>query len=190
MAHYKKVGQSSVLRGIGGVLALLAALALPTPALMAAETMEGSVTQATPFDAKIHRSGALGSVSRQAPGTSADSLFFAARSFRYIPDEVGRDYWQTPEETYQRGGGDCEDKAVWLYSQLKQNGYQGVRLVIGRFRNGFHVWVTLQDSQDPSNLFILDPTAHKRIWGVRDFPPDYYHALYSFDGLNRYRHDG
>ena len=158
-----------------------------SPAMAGTERMDGSTTQATPFDNKISRSGALESLSRVPETTSADQLFLTARSFRYKKDDATSDLWQTPQETEQRWAGDCEDKAVWLYANLKQNGYQDVRLVIGRFRAGLHVWVTMPDGQ--GGYFILDPTAHKRIWNASDFPENLYRPLYSFDGLERYRHD-
>ena len=119
-----------------------------------------------------------------------ESLFLKAKSIRYVPDKKGQDYWQTPLETEARWSGDCEDKAVWLYAQLKQNGFQDVRLVVGRFRNvsrDFHVWVTLSDSSN--DFYVLDPTSQKRLWKSSEFPQGYYHPLYSFDGSNRYKHD-
>lgn len=158
-----------------------------SPVWAGSARMDGSTTQATPFDSKVDRSGALEAISRLPDTSSADQLFLTARSFRYQKDEAANDHWQTPQETEQRWAGDCEDKAAWLYANLKQNGYQDVRLVIGRFRGGLHVWVTMPDGR--GGYFILDPTAHKRIWNETDFPENYYRPLYSFDGLQRYRHD-
>jgi hypothetical protein len=152
---------------------------------------QGFMIQATPFDHKVIRTG-LFTQNFQATSSAlaADSLFSVARSFRYVPDKPGKDTWQTPDETDMRRAGDCEDKAVWLYAQLKKNGYSNVRLVIGRMRassRGFHVWVSLTNSQ--GQYLILDPTAQKKIWEHSSFSDGEYTPLYSFDGVTRYRHD-
>ena len=119
-----------------------------------------------------------------------ESLFGRAKAFRYQADAAGHDRWQTPEETESRWAGDCEDKAVWLYAQLKKSGYSGVRLVIGRQNPSsrtLHAWVTLDNSD--GSFYVLDPTAQKRVWNSNDFSDGSYRPLYSFDGSNRYRHD-
>lgn len=151
---------------------------------------QGSMIQATPFDNKIVRSGILNQIFPVSRNDTAESLFTIARSFRYIPDRRGKDIWQTPVETETRRAGDCEDKAIWLFVQLKKSGYDQVRLIIGRMKpssRGFHVWITLAGEAD--QLLILDPTAQKRIWNASDFSASEYIPLYSFDGINRYRHD-
>ena len=38
-------------------------------------------------------------------------LLTGCSNLSYIPDGA-TDYWQTPAETYARGGGDCEDMAI------------------------------------------------------------------------------
>ncbi len=153
--------------------------------------MQGFLIPATPFDNKVMSSGAFFPltvpVSSRYLDTS-DALFEISRSFRYVPDE-GRDYWQTPEETEIKGSGDCEDKAVWLYVQLKKNNINSARLVIGRYRSidrGFHVWVTLTNKD--GRIMILDPSKQKRVWALTDFSEKYYNPIYSFDGSDRYRH--
>ena len=153
--------------------------------------MQGYWTPATPFDSKIMSSGAffpLQDTIGLYPSETSEALFEIARSFRYVADE-GRAYWQTPEETQAKRSGDCEDTAVWLYVQLKKNGYDSARLVIGRYRSvdrGFHVWVTLTGND--GRTFILDPTKQKRTWAISDSSEKYYKPVYSFDGFNRYRH--
>ena len=166
-------------------------LAIPTFSQATSETPStgGQPIAATPYDNRLNEAGALVDYLPTADTRSADELFLQARSFRYQNDGSSRDHWQTPEETEARWSGDCEDKALWLYAQLKKNGHRGVRLVVGRkdgSSNGFHVWVSMASSDGSSA--ILDPTAQKRIWNTSDFWDGAYTPLYSFDGLNRYRH--
>ncbi len=156
----------------------------------AAANTSASPVQATPFDAKLASIGFFdpGFFESQSPsGDSAESLFWKARSFRYVSDG-DTDYWQTPQETEARHTGDCEDKALWLFYELKQNGYSNALLVIGKYRQmdlKYHVWVTYTD--DSGETIVLDPTIQKRPWTLGNFSGDFYLPLYSFDGHNRYR---
>ena len=157
----------------------------------AVDALGGSLIQATPYDQRLNVAGVL---SMAAPSLASfrtsDELFFQARSIRYAADESGRDYWQAPQETQARWAGDCEDKALWLFAELKRNGHSNVRLVVGRYRSmdrGYHVWVTMADNE--GHVWILDPTTQKKIWKASDFDKGYYKPLYSFDGINRYRHE-
>jgi hypothetical protein len=160
-----------------------------SPSFGAAASMQGRLIAATPFDTRLVTAGALSDFSAIPQLQSAESLFGKARAFRYKKDAAGKDHWQSPEETESKWAGDCEDKAVWLYAQLKKNGYDA-RLVVGRQNassKGFHVWVTLAGAG--GGFTILDPTAQKRIWDATDFSDGSYRPVYSFDGTNRYRHE-
>ena len=152
--------------------------------LQAAPVAISDIIKATPYDQKLSRTGLLTFVPipllNEKESRSMESLFLRAKAFRYVKEGKG-DIWQTPQETERKGSGDCEDKAVWLFYQLKQNGHENVRLVIGKYKSisaGYHVWVA----------YILDPATQKRIWKSNDFPNEFYRPLYSFDGQNRYRH--
>ena len=173
-------------------LGAIAILLLGTYCQASVDILGGSLISATPFDKRVTSTGALDNDDFGPIVTgvrSSEELFIQARSIRYVPDDA-RDHWQTPQETRSRWAGDCEDKAVWLYAQLKQNGYPNVRLVVGRQRSvdkNFHVWVSMPDGQGGS--LVLDPTAQKKIWNHKDFLEGQYKPLYSFDGIHRYRHD-
>ena len=161
------------------------------PGQASVDALGGSLIQATPYDRRISAAGVLSVDSAPALNAllSSDELFRQAKSIRYVSDAAGHDYWQAPQETQDRWSGDCEDKALWLFAQLKKNSHGNVRLVVGRhhsFDKNFHVWVTLVDGQN--NVWILDPTAQKKIWRSSDFDGSSYKPLYSFDGINRYRH--
>jgi hypothetical protein len=185
---------SKVYRKLVAVAALAVILTVLSPISRgtALDVLGGSLIPATPFDRQVMSAGGLKGHFDILTGSlaSSEGLFMQARSMRYVADAPGRDYWQTPEETQARWAGDCEDKALWLFANLKKNGYSKVRLMVGRYRSSdraFHVWVTLADDHD--QVLVLDPTAQKKIWKAQDFGAGYYKALYSFDGVNRYRHD-
>ena len=173
-------------------LAAFCTLLSPIGLGIALDVLGGSVIPATPFDQKLMMAGGLEPTGAMMSGSlmPSDELFRQARSMRYVADPASRDIWQSPDETQARWAGDCEDKALWLFAALKRNGYSNVRLVVGRYRSidkNFHVWVTMADDTD--HVFVLDPTAQKKIWKVTDFGAGTYKALYSFDGVHRYRHN-
>jgi hypothetical protein len=119
-----------------------------------------------------------------------DALFWKARTFAYVR-ERGRDEWQAPEVTERRKAGDCEDKALWLYTKLRDAGYENLRLVIGRFRPVdavYHVWVTYEDGAGVTHL--LDPTKQSRVWNLAHVSSGFYRPVFSYDGWVRYRHAG
>lgn len=171
------------------ILLLSSLIGFPLQAYEQAEVM----IRSTPYDQKLMRTGMLdpGYAMKRVAASSSDdigNLFMQARAFRYSKDKDG-DFWQSPFETELKKSGDCEDKSVWLYHQLKQSGYQDARLVIGKLRRsdrGYHTWVTVKDRK--GNLLIMDPASQKKIWRAGDFNGDFYSALYSFDGVSKYRH--
>ena len=147
--------------------------------------------RATPFDGKLASVGffekSIVADKQPANAQSVESLFQIARAFRYVPHGPD-DQWQSTEETAAKGSGNCADKAVWLYTQLKQNGYDNVRIAIGKYRSIdsiFHVWVTYMDESGIS--YILDPTIQRRPWKIMDFYQNFYRPLYSFGDGIRYR---
>ena len=152
----------------------------------------GTLVQGTPFDYKLSQAGFFQEISQVLPGSVSpepiDSLFLKARSFRYT-HEKGDNHWRSAEETEMRHAGDCKDKSLWLYTQLKKNGYSNVRLVVGRYRTfdkTFHAWVTYTDASNVT--YLLDPTIQKRVWTGMEFSSGFYTPLYSFDGQQRYRY--
>src|SRR3989344_3360259 len=140
---------------------------LMTPAEAAIQLdLQGCPTRTTPFDHKSALQDVLhAKESREIRSRKAlEALFWQARKFAYVK-EGPRDVWQAPSVTEKRRAGDCEDKALWLYNQLKANGYRNLRIVIGKYRTvdpTYHVWLT-QTDQD-GNVRILDPTMQSRIW--------------------------
>lgn len=152
----------------------------------------GKLVQGTPFDYKVQSAGCFSLAQADYEGfrsgqQSIGDLFMTARSFRYASDKA--DVWQSAEETESRRAGDCEDKAIWLFARLIQNGYYNVRLVIGRYRSidsQLHVWVICSDKS--GNTCLLDPSIQKRVWYLTATDSGFYQALYAYDGQNRYRY--
>ena len=150
----------------------------------------GRLVSGTPFDYKIINAGCF----NLSPSTlnlqsqkSIQELFAIARSFRYVSD--GGDNWQSAKETEERHAGDCEDKAIWLFTRLINNGYYNVRLVVGRYRSldsQLHVWVICSDKE--GNTCLLDPSIQKRVWYLIGIDSDFYKPLYAYDGQNRYKY--
>ncbi len=130
-----------------------------------------------------------------------------ASEFEYIPDRNGTrdpangisrdsneagssrsEYWQLPEETEDRGAGDCEDKAIWLYARLIQMGFESVRLVVGRYRTdqaSYHAWVVCYLN---GKIYILDPTMNDGLWEAHQYPKGFYRPAYSYSKNTRWHH--
>jgi hypothetical protein len=121
--------------------------------------------------------------SREQIPPAIEQLFRVAKSFRHTPDVYG-DRWQTADETEKKRSGDCEDKAFWIFTRLKERGFSNVRLFIGKYRlvdPHFHVWVTCQDSS--GHTYLVDPSIQDRVWYVSDFRPGFY--IYERDFMQK-----
>lgn len=76
----------------------------------------------------------------------------------YTREQEFQSDWQTPEETIDRGGGDCEDLAILLQYYLENSGHKS-NLVVGKYMSNsdeYHAWVE-------SEGWILDPSLGIRI---------------------------
>ena len=103
--------------------------------------------------------------------------------------QKGRDHWQTPQETEINGYGDCEDKAIWLFTKLRANRYENVRLVVGKLKrsfHGYHAWVEYVDVKGVTH--ILDSSTQARIWKRHEISPSYFVPCFSYDEKTRYMH--
>ena len=110
-------------------------------------------------------------------------LFRVARSFRYSSDKTAKDIWQSADETSKSYHGDCEDKTIWLYTQMRRNGYRDPSLVIGKYgpaSTEFHTWVTYID--DSGETILLDPTIQRKPWKMDVFPKKFYHPTFILRG--------
>ncbi len=133
----------------------------------------GTSTKATPYDKRYKK---------------VRKYLETASEFRYKADGVGADYWQLPFETEKLGTGDCEDKAIWLYSRLLKEGFDNVRLVLGNYRrnkSSVHMWVNWYHD---GRVYILDPTINDGIWRAEEYSKGFYKPLYSFYKDKKWKH--
>jgi hypothetical protein len=110
-------------------------------------------------------------------------LFLKARMIHYSWDRQDTERWQSAEETAKVFRGSCADKAIWLYTHLRRNGYQNVSLVIGRYSPSstvLHMWVGYQDPDGES--YLLDPTIQRKPWKTEAFSEKLYKRLVIIDG--------
>ena len=168
-----------------GVLLILAG---HSPAFADPHFSTGCLIQYTPFYNRLLSAGIFDPIIRSSiPFNQAQPmqmLFRMARSFHYTSDRK-HDLWQSAEETSKNYGGDCEDKAIWLYTKMRQNGYQNVSLVIGKYgpnSREFHMWVTYKN-ESGENL-LLDPTIQRKPWKIDAFPKRLYHPIHILSGDN------
>ena len=80
----------------------------------------------------------------------------------YVQDPLGKDYWQTPSETIERGKGDCEDISIFFSYLLEKKGITS-KVVIGlkgpSSKYG-HCWVEFNENGceyvvEPSSQVIM-----------------------------------
>lgn len=80
----------------------------------------------------------------------------AVNRYAYIQDRK-QDYWQSPSEFFQNGGGDCEDFAIAKYAWLQSIGMpeDQMRIVIvdDRFVNQVHAVLMVENGRAP---LVLD----------------------------------
>ncbi|MFQ5715152.1 MAG: hypothetical protein ACE5GU_14080 [Candidatus Scalinduaceae bacterium] len=159
---------------------VLTAFALLSGSLIGCTTLSpghydqiGVSTKKTPYDDRYKR---------------VKKYLKTASKFKYKADGIGADYWQLPFETERLGRGDCDDKAIWLYSKLLKEGFDDVRLVLGNYKRGklsVHMWVNWYHN---GQVYILDPTINNGIWKAEDYSRDYYKPYYSFYRDKKWKH--
>lgn len=135
----------------------------------------GTSVHATPYDEKYEK---------------VEKYLEMASLFKYKADARDADIWQLPLETEKLGTGDCDDKAIWLYSKLIKEGIDNVRLVLGNYKTGevsVHMWVDWY--QDDGRVFILDPTIDNGIRSADQYWKDYYQPFYSFHKGKKWKHN-
>ena len=150
-----------------------------------ADFSSGCMVQYSPFYQKLVSAGVF-DVPLASPVAQAEPfqiLFLKAHLFHYSWDKDRQEQWQSPEETSRLFSGDCADKAIWLYTHLRRNGYQNVSLVIGRYSPSskvLHMWVTYVDPS--GSKLLLDPTIQRKPWKAENFDKRYYKPLYILSG--------
>ena len=110
-------------------------------------------------------------------------LFRIARGLRYNSDHSKTDKWQSADETTRNYGGDCEDKAIWLYTQMRRNGFHETALHIGKYAPSskkFHMWVSYVD--EAGRTILMDPTIQIKPWEVSRFSEKNYKSSHILTG--------
>lgn len=177
------------------VIILISGYALPSaadpaPLHFSTHYWKGRAVETTPFDLKVMSSGIyqIEVDDSASQHRSIQAIFDEAASFKYRKDGSG-DSWQTPSVTKELKTGDCEDLAVWVYGELKKNGYAGIRIMVGKLEAAdaaYHTW-TVCVSPEGDDL-IIDPALQQKIWKRSDLLPEIYLPFYSFDGQFKYAH--
>lgn len=92
--------------------------------------------------------------------------------------------WKTPAEVRSSPAADCKGKAVALYQEMRANGAQDVRLVIGKrswSSRMTHAWLEWKTSE---GTYLLDPTIN---WAACRSDQASYIPFYAYSGERKYR---
>ena len=142
---------------------------------------------ATPYDHQMLRVHPLLATPTKGPGSisllSVNRWMIELRAmpYQYFPR------WQTPAEVNLAQAADCKGKAVALYAQMRRNGAQNLRIVIGKhhiYNSVTHAWV---EWERPEGSFLLDPTFNELPIKTTEVDPGSYLPLYAYDGARKYR---
>ena len=167
-------------------MVLAAALSsFATPAALAETELSSACFVGTPLYQKLLGAGVL-SVPIEAPLAKQEPallLFLKARLIHYSWDRMKMERWQSADETSRAFSGSCADKAIWLYTHMRRNGYKNTTLIIGRYSPSskvLHMWVTYQAPD--GSVMLLDPTIQKKPWRQDAFPGKFYKRQVIIDG--------
>jgi hypothetical protein len=86
---------------------------------------------------------------------------FMRNNLRFMYDESGRNYFQNARETFVRGGGDCEDSAMFAFEVLSQNGWSFMGngwQDSGNWVGGFNVQWVETDSRGGHAVCLYKPS--------------------------------
>ena len=142
-------------------------------------------TASTPYDAyfgSVRAAIAELQPKKQSMATAAH-LMTVGNSFLYYTRDPYRP--DPPRLTEVQRAGDCKSKALWLYSQLADD---GALFTIGKSEKNSrtsHAWVYWRYE---GKWYILDCTDGTDIKIVDQEPPNLYVPYYSFGKFGTYRH--
>ena len=166
--------------------ALLSILALAEAGTLRAEAELGVACLVdSPFYQKLRSAGVL-DVPVLPPSGVVEPLrllFIKARLIHYSWDKLKTEHWQSADETSRVFSGSCADKAIWLYTHLRRNGYGNASLVIGRYSPSskvLHMWVTYEEPS--GSEMLMDPTIQRKPWKATDFSTRFYKPLLVING--------
>ena len=105
---------------------------------------------------------------------------------RAMPYRFSRQ-WRTPAEVETADSADCKGKAIALYAQMRANGAQNVRVVIGKRRHedaATHAWL---EWEVRDATYLLDPTFNSVAVRMEQEDPFSYIPFYVYEGGSKYR---
>lgn len=95
-------------------------------------------------------------VKNRSPHKTIIAVNEAVNGYTFVGDSK-RDYWQSPDEFFRSGGGDCEDFAIAKYAWLRELGMpednMQIAVVNDRFVNQAHALLLVNMDGAP---FVLD----------------------------------
>jgi hypothetical protein len=142
---------------------------------------------ATPYDHQMARVHPLLATADKAPGSIS---LLAVNQWMTELHAMPYQYfhqWQTPAEVNLARAADCKGKAVALYAQMRRNGAQHLRIVIGKHyisHSATHAWL---EWDRPEGSLMLDPTFNELPIKTTELDPMTYVPLYAYDGARKYR---
>jgi hypothetical protein len=95
--------------------------------------------------------------------------------------------WKTPQEVQLGASADCKGKAVALYNEMRSQGAQNLRLVIGKrlwTSRKTHAWL---EWTTVSGTYVLDPTINWRAVRAERIGNSSYIPLYAYAGSKKFR---
>lgn len=105
--------------------------------------------------------------------TPLDIQCFMFTQFRYISDKVPADQWQSPERTWGRGGGDCEDWA--LFSMKAMNAPMLNCFVLSFYPQDKSGHATCVFVEDDNTFITMGTFGLRRLKGdLKDIPRKWY----------------
>ena len=143
---------------LGKYLTSLAAGVALSAASCFAETIY-FVVDSTPYDHQMMRVVPVLASSHVAWPDQVSVLIvnYWMSQLRAMPYRFSRQ-WRTPAEVETADSADCKGKAIALYAQMRANGAQNVRVVIGKRRHedaATHAWL---EWEVRDATYLLDPT--------------------------------
>jgi hypothetical protein len=142
---------------------------------------------ATPYDHQMARVHPLLASAAKGPGSiSLLSVNQWMTELHSMPYQYFHQ-WQTPAEVNLARAADCKGKALALYAQMRKNGAQNLRIVIGKHHinhSATHAWL---EWDRPEGSLMLDPTFNELPIKTTELDPMTYLPLYAFDGARKYR---
>jgi len=116
--------------------------------------------------------------------TVRQAFDYVFKNMRYVPDQLGQDYWQLPEESYHLKTGDCEDFCILFMYLCDSIGIASSLVSIYHPKEGYHAIVKIDEIYYE---VVGNYITYKIPWGWSfDWKCTYEEAIW----MTYYYHDG